>query len=337
MPRLARLLPLLACAAVAASALVPQAAVAAARQRGVVLSAGHGSVRLVDAHHRVRNVHVGSTRGLRRGAVVTIAGGQAHVGGHVATISFYGRVVRSSAHGAVLKLADGSSFSLGVGHGHRKGKGHAARASAAGVTVTVQGLAPGEAVLITLDADGQGNVAITIRLVHGQSIGDGEQDANGVVTDDGGDGTFAIRTGAGDGLRFSDPQRLLEAADASQCDTVAVTYHTAGHRLVADTLRVTGQSSDGACADSGAAGSELDGVVTAIADDLSSLTVDPGDGSDPTTFPVDDPSVLDGVSVGDTVTVYADEGGTATEVDVVSDDSSGGDQGGGDGGDGGDS
>jgi hypothetical protein len=328
MPRFADRLPAVLCrAALLAGALVASltpAGVASAKHHGaaasarsgVVLSVSHRTVRLVDARHRVDDAHVGSAKGLSRGAVVAIAHGHAHVIRHVRTVTFLGRVVRSSARGAVLRLADNSNFTLGAGHGRG---GHAA----SGVTVVLEGLAPGQAVLVTIASDDKGNVVLTIKLVAGgKNIGDGVLSASGVVTDDSGDGGFAIRTDDGRGLRFADPQRLLEAADASQCDTVDVTYHAARHhRLVADTLQVTGQSDAGACAgqQGGDDGSEIDGTVTAIADDDSSLTVDQGDGSDPVTIPVGDPSLLDGVSVGDQVAVTVDADGVATEVDVGDD------------------
>jgi hypothetical protein len=314
MSRLSRL-AVLACA-VGACALTPSGALAAKHHanssgQGIVLSAKHGSVQLVDRGHHVADVAVGSTRGLARGAVVSVRSRRAHVTGHVRTVSFLGRVVRSSAHGAVLRLGDGSTFKLAAGKG-----GHGARAAST-VTVNFQGLAPGQALLITIATDEQGNVALTIKVVSAATdIGDGEQQATGVVTDDSGAGSFAIRSNDGSGLRFDDPQQLLDAAQASDCDIVLATYHADGHKLVADALKVTGQSDQGVCADQ-QSGDEVDGTVTALADDGSSLTVDQGDGSDPLTIPVDDPTVLDGIGVGDDVAVILDDSGTAVEVDLV--------------------
>jgi len=317
MSRPRRLLTLLACAA-GASALSAPAAPAAARSvpssgHGVVLAVSGHTVRLVDRSHKVGDVHVTSTHGLRRGAVVTVHNGHAHVTGRVGKLSFLGRVVRSSGHGAVVRLGDGSTLNVSGGTPHA----HHASASAASVTIDFQGLTPGQALLVTISTDAQGNVAITIRVLSSSTnIGDNELDVNGVITDDTGDGMFAIRADDGSGLRFSDPRRLLEAADASQCDTVEVGYHRDGSTLVADTLRVTGQSSDGACA--GATDmTEIDGVVTAIADDGSSLTVQPDDGSPVTTIPVSDSSVLDGIQVGDDVAVTLDSTNTAVDVEPL--------------------
>ena len=66
-------------------------------------------------------------------------------------------------------------------------------------------------------------------------------------------------------------------------------------------------------------------MVTAIASDGSSLTVAPDDGSDAQTIPTSDPSVLDGISVGDDVAVTLDQDGTATDVELLD---GSGDQGG---------
>lgn len=318
MSRPRRPLTLLACAA-GACALSPAAAPAASKGvpssgHGVVLALSGHTARLVEAGHRVGDVHVDATRGLHRGDVVTVRRGRAHVSGHVGKLAFLGRVVRSSGKGAVVRLGDGSSLSVGGA----KPRARRASASAAGVTIDFQGLAPGQALLVTIATDQQGNVAITIKLLPGATdIGDGELDVTGTITDDTGGGAFAIRADDGSGLRFDDPQRLLEAADAAQCDEVEVGYHRAARKLVADTLRVTGQSTQGDCAPDDSAGSEVDGVVTALAADGSSLTLQPDDGSPVTTIPVGDPTLLDGIDVGDDVAVMLDDSGTATDVELL--------------------
>ena len=92
---------------------------------------------------------------------------------------------------------------------------------------------------------------------------------------------------------------------------------------------VTGQSDEGDCAEDDWA-DEVDGTVTALAADGSSLTVAPDDGSDATTIPVGDPSLLDGIEVGDDVAVTVDEDGTAIDVELLdwSEDRRPGDEGG---------
>jgi hypothetical protein len=319
-----RLPILLACAAGACALSAPAtfAAKAPSNGRGVVLSLGGHTVRLVDKAHRVGDVHVASMRGLHRGDVVTVRKGRAQVTGHVRKLSFLGRVVRSSGKDAVVRLGDGSTFRVGGQKPHR----HRAR-SAANVTINFQGLAPGQTLLITIATDAQGNVAITIKVLHvSTDIGDGELHASGVVTDDEGDGWFAIDDGSGDELGFEDPQRLLEDANAGWCDVVDVAYHRAGGDLIADQLTVTGSSDEGDCAEDGWV-DEIDGTVTALAPDASSLTIAPDDGSDAATYDVEDPSLLDGVELGDEVAVLLDDNGTAVDVELLDPIEDGGDGG----------
>lgn len=313
---IARRLPVLLACVVGTCALSAPAAFAnaPANGQGVVLSAGGHTVRLVDKAHRVGDVRVSSARGLRRGDLVRVQHGSARVAGHARRLSFLGRVVRSSGRGAVVRLGDGSTFKLAGGRTHGRG----ARAVASNVTIDFQGLRPGETLLITIATDSKGNIAITIRVLPAATdIGDDELRASGVVTDDEGDGSFAIRTDDGSGLRFGDPQRLLEAADAAWCDLVEVSYHKAGQRLIADGLRVTGASDEGDCAGEDDWVDEADGTVTALADDRSSLTISLDDGSGEETYPVDDPSLLDELAVGDEVAVYLDEDGTAVDVEPL--------------------
>ncbi|MBS1871134.1 MAG: copper-binding protein [Actinobacteria bacterium] len=315
MSRPRRVLTALACAAGACALTAPAALAGAPTSgHGAVLSfAGH-TVRLVDKQHRVDDVHVRSTKGLRRGDVVRVRNGRAHVTGHVGKVAFLGRVVRSSGKGAVVRLGDGSTFKVGGRKSHAHGR--TAR-SAASVTIDFQGFDPGQTLLITVATDGQGNVAITIRVLPpATDIGDGELHAAGVVTDDEGDGYFAIDDGSGGELGFEDPQRVFEGADAAWCDVVDVAYHRSGRRLIADELHVTGQSTTGDCADDGAA-DEVDGTVTAIAPDASSLTIAPDDGGDAATYQLDDPSLLDGIAVGDDVAVTLDQNDLAIDVELL--------------------
>lgn len=321
MSRPLRLLPLLACVAAACALSAPAALAskpgAPANGHGVILGLSGHTVRLVDRSHRVGDVHVSSTHGLQRGDVVSVHNGHAHVSGRVHKLSFLGRVVRSSGHGTVVRVGDGSTLSLGGGKRGKPRAHRAAVAASANVTLNLQGLTPGEALLVTISTDDQGNVAITIRVLPTTTdIGAAEQQVSGVVTDDTGGGMFAIRATDGSGLRFEDPQQLFDAADASLCDTVDVSYHQDGQALVADAVKVTGQSSDGSCADQQST-DEVDGVVTAIAPDGSSLTVAPDDGSAAQTIQTSDPSVLDGISVGDDVAVTLDQNGTATDVELL--------------------
>jgi len=251
--RLPRPLALVGALSALALATSAPAALASKAQHGVVLSAAHGTVRLVDSHHRVGDVHVRSGHGLKRGAEVAIDRGNARMTGYVHTVSFLGRVVRSSPHGVVLRLDDGSAFKLRTA-GHRR---RGAR------------LARGQTVLVTLVSGGHGNVAKALKPVaSGGSSSGGSSSGDGQTGDQGG-------------------------------------------------------------------GDEVDGVVTDIAADSSSVTVDPGDGSDAVEIPVPDASLLSGVQIGDQVAVTTDDAGNATEIDVLdsasSDDGSDGSDGSGSG------
>jgi len=315
MSRPRRVLAVLACAAGACALSAPStpAAQPPAGGHGAILSLGGHTVRLVDKAHRVADVHVDRARGLRRGDVVDVRRGVAHVTGHVRKLSFLGRVVHSSGNGAVVRLGDGSTFRVGAPKAHRGGR--RAR-SAANVTIDFQGLDAGQTLLITIATDEQGNVAITIKVLHGATdIGDGELHASGVVSDDEGDGWFAIDPGSGDELGFEDPQRVFDDADAGWCDVVEVDYHKAGSRLIADALQVTGSSDEGDCAEDWS--DEVDGTVSALADDGSSLTVAPDDGSAAATFQIDDATLLDGIEVGDDVAVMLDGDGSVIDVELL--------------------
>jgi hypothetical protein len=113
---------------------------------------------------------------------------------------------------------------------------------------------------------------------------------------------------------------LYEAAGAAWCDVVELAYHEDDGDLVADQLRVTGHSGDGDCADDdGGDGDALDGTVTALAADASSLTLAPDDDSPAMTIRVEDGDLLDGIEVGDDVEVTLDDHGTAIDVELLDD------------------
>ncbi|MGN6189012.1 MAG: hypothetical protein ACTHOE_08940 [Conexibacter sp.] len=273
MPTSRRLLTLLACVAGAGALSAPAALAAPATDtgHGVVLSLGAHTVRLVDRQHRVVDVHVSSTRGLRRGEVGRGRPGRGGVCGLAGGVSVFGRVGRRRGRGAVVRLGDGSTFKLSGG---RRPRGRGARA-ASDVTLNLQGLTAGETLLITIATDAQGNVAITIRVMPA---------ASDVAGGDGGRGGSADQGACGD----DDPA----AAD------------------------------DGCADDSGDdAADEVDGTVTALAPDGSSLTIAPDDGSAEATYQVDDPSLLDGIAVGDDVAVSLDQDGAVLDVELVDDSS----------------
>ena len=98
-------------------------------------------------------------------------------------------------------------------------------------------------------------------------------------------------------------------------------------------MRVTGQSDEGDCAEDDDWADEVDGSVSALAADGSSLTVAPDDGRAATTIPVDDASLLEGIELGDDVAVTLDEDGRALDVELLGWSDDPGDPGDDDGGD----
>jgi len=143
------------------------------------------------------------------------------------------------------------------------------------------GLAPGQTLLITLATDARGNVAIAIRVVPSRS----DSRASG------GD-----QSRDGDSASCDDSAADDSAADDSAADDDAVDVVDCDEDDWLD---------------------EVDGVVTALADDGSSLTLAPDDGSAAATYPVDDVSLLDGIAVGDEVAVTLDDDGTAIDVELL--------------------
>ncbi|HEX5146961.1 MAG TPA: hypothetical protein VFV85_08060 [Conexibacter sp.] len=315
-----RLPTVLACAA-GACALSAPAAVAAHVQvsapsagKGVVLAAARHGLRLVGRDHRVGDVRVGSARGVQPGDRVAVRRGRARVTGRARKLAFVGSVARSSLRAVTLTLDDGSAFKL-LGQGRR---GRGAR-SAASASVGLQGLSAGARVLVTVAPSAQGDVLLAVKLISAPPAppAPAELHVSGVVTDDAGDGAFGVTPAGADELELDDPQGLFESTDAGWCDVVDVAYHEDDGDLVADRLSVTGHSDDGDCADDDGAADEVDGTIAALAPDASSLTVSPDDGSSAQTIPVQDPSLLDGFSVGDDVAVTLDDDGTAVDVEPL--------------------
>ncbi len=266
MPRLPRL-PILLAAAAGACALSAPAALAAPTQ-GVVLTRSPHGARLVDRAHHVADVRLAAGGGLQRGDVVTVRRGRAQVGGHQRKVSFLAHVVRSSERGALLRLDDGSALKVGGPRTHaaRHRRGHAA-----GAAPDFAALTAGQALLVTLASDEQGNVVLALALQR-------DKDASGRGEDP--------RSGPGD--------------DEGDCGDDAYV------------------DEDGWCSDGGDDDvDEVDGTVTALAADGSSLTVAPDDGSAATSFPVDEADLLEGIEVGDDVAVTLDDDGTAIDVELL--------------------
>jgi len=161
-----------------------------------------------------------------------------------------------------------------------------------------------------------------------------------------------VRLGDGSTFKFSGPRKphrrgararrnvTIDLQGLTPGQTLLITLATDAHGNVAIAIRVVRSGSnigesdgdqsgdddwascDDSTADEDDCGEddwfdEVDGTVTALADDGSSLTLMPDDGSAEETYPVDDPSLLDGIGVGDEVAVTLDEDGTAIDVELL--------------------
>jgi hypothetical protein len=303
--------------------------------RGVVLSVSrsHHVIEVVDAknvvhafHYRGRlpKLHAGSHVNVdRAGRVKLFARGSS-------TVSFYARVVRTSKHGIVLRLADGRVVTFGskqIAHkrlprGRRHMRHDTFRAHVAGglggVTINIQGLAPGVPVLITRSVDSGGNLTITITLPPPSTAG---QQAIGVVGEVDTD-AFMLDTPDGSALRMHMAAGALANLNLASCDTVDVTYHQDGGLLIADAVQETGTSTTGDCAGDD---NEQDqsGQITAISD--GSVSIDTQDHG-VMTFTVDESITADFV-VGDVVDVtYTQQGDgslDASDVEYVEQEATG--------------
>jgi archaellum component FlaF (FlaF/FlaG flagellin family) len=323
-------------ATVGALLALPTSALAASGS-GVVLSvdARHHSIELVDSSHvvhsfhyrgRLPRLHAGSRISFRRSgkSITRVSAG----GKQSRTVSFVGRVVRSSKRGFVLRLADAHTVSFSSHQVQRlrrkssqRHKRHARAAAAANITVNIQGLEPGVEVLITETVDEHGNVTITISLPSRADGFGGRQTVSGVVSELDND-AFMVQTEDGSDLRLHVAASRLDNIGLQVCDAVDVVYHQDAGMLIADRVQDNGGSSSADCSDPGL----LDevGTITEVSGDT--ITIDTEDQGS-MTFSVDDPDITDGFQVGDVVDVsYADNGdGTfdASDVEYVEQDVSG--------------
>jgi hypothetical protein len=287
-------------------------------------------IRVVTDAHAVRSYHVKGrfNRWIARGARLRFVsrGADAYhvvMVGRTRKVKFYGRVVRSGNKGLVLKLGDGQRFQLNS-PSKRPAKGrhgapskHHARAHMAGdITISVEGLKPGQTVLITLTLSPSGDgVGITIRLVDSSSdtVQSGSQQLSGTVTSlDPSSNSFTVTDANGDSSDFTASDGVLMNAALQECDRVDVTYHVDGDTLVADDVQVTGSDASGNCGSASSDELEALGTVAAIDATARTITITTDDGQ--TLALAADPSVLDGVTVGEHVDVlYSDNGdGTFT-------------------------
>jgi hypothetical protein len=338
-------------AAAAAMLALPASAVAAPRS-GVVLSvdAGHHKIQVVDGKHLAHAYRYrGSLPKLHPGSPISFAR-RGHTISHVRaahgpsrSVSFYGRVVRSSAHGLVLALSDGGTVSFSakqVAHAHKRLIGHwhrwrsiragALHISTGGVTLDINGLAPGTIVLITERVAPDGHTTITVTLPAGSLAPGGGQQSGGQHPaggqPNGGDGSQASGDMVGtitqisptaDGLTISAGGRSVTfACDPAQDladgfavgDVVDVTYDTSNGSLVAGDVEYVEQ--------------DASGTVTAVSG--ASITITDSDTGQPLTI-VADPAegMFDGVSVNDAVVVTYHQSAGQLIADVVDDGTAG--------------
>lgn len=224
--------------------------------------------------------------------------------GTARSVSFLGRVLRSSSHRLLLRLGDGATVSLSP------------RAS----------FAPGIVLLVTETFTGKRRaLTIAIRAPARSSAGvAGERHQTGVVTATG-VSSFAIKVSNGSVIKLRMQASALARANLATCDTVAVSDHQVAAALVADTVKATGTSKAGICAgkgsgnggtgdggtgdgggggDTGSDGSgDVVGNITAVSPTSVTVSID---SQAPMTFAVDDPSITDGYVVGDQVDVTYD-------------------------------
>ena len=289
----------------------------AAAGHGVVLSVDgqHHAIEVVDSGHVVHTYHYrGRLPKLHAGSAISFQRSGSAIG-HVKagagtnhSVSFYARVVRSSTHGLVLRVADGRTLSFSSKQVRRsrvkpsqRHKRHAAtdvQASAGSVTINIQGLQPGVTVLITETVDAHGNVTITIAFPPQPPGPGGQQQASGVVTEVDVD-AFMVQTGDGSSFRLHMAQDALANLNLQTCDTVDVSYHQDAGMLIADTVNATGTSTTGDCSVDQQTQDDV-GTITQISS--SGLTINTQD-QGALTFSVDSADVLAGFQVGDVVDV----------------------------------
>ncbi len=332
-----------ALAAAAALFAFPASALAASSS-GVVLSVDtrHHAIQVVDSTHivhaygyqgRLPKLHAGTVISFRRTGLainhVTAVSNQSR------SVAFYGRVVRSSSAGLVLRLADGRlvTFSskqitrkrVKPAARHKRPIAHAAdlQVTSSGVTVNIQGLQPGVTVLITESVDSLGNVTITITLPGPSApVVNGEQQASGVVTEVDSD-AFVVLTGDGSSLRLHMAQNSLANLALNICDGVDVTYHQDAGLLIADNVNDSGPASSSDCSGNQTE-QDVVGAITQVTSDSVTINSDRGD----LTFSLDPSSgITQGFGVGDLVDVTysqnSDGSLSANDVEYVERDATG--------------
>jgi hypothetical protein len=322
--------------AVAAAMLALPAGAAAAPTRGVVLSvnAAHDTIQVVDGKHRAHAYRYrGGLPKLHPGNRISFA----HKGrtiNHVRvapgkTVSFYGRVVRSSASGITLRLGDGGtvSFSSKQVSAVRK----RVNATTGKSILNINGLAPGTIVLVT-ETIANGHATITVTLPAG---------SRGSRGGSGGQGSdqSASQPGSGDQSDNGDDTGGDAVGTITQLSTTALTINVGGRSMTfscdpaddltdgfapGDLVDVTYDTTNGSLIASDVEYVESDAPGTVTAVNTSSLTLTNSDTGQTQTI-VADPAedMFDGVSVGDEVVVTYHQSAGQLIADVVDDETAG--------------
>lgn len=321
------------------------AAALAAPSHGTVLSVdrAHHVVRVVDPRHRVHDLrfngrfarlHAGSriTFQARKGRITRLD----RVRARARSVSFYARVVRSSARGLVLRLPDGRRLRFSshqVRQAHRAAAGgrrrHAVIAHMAGgpqgtLTINILGLAPGTTVLVTESLGAGAAATITLTLPAAQA-NPGGGDVTGGDSGSGGD------SGAGgDASGSDDAVGTITAVSptgltVSSADQGALTFTvdspeiTSGY-AVGDVVDVSyDPAADGSldAVDVEYAEQDVTGTVSSVS--AGSLTLSDDSGNTQTFSGDSTQGVFDGVSTGDQVDVTYHQSAGALVADVVDD------------------
>ncbi len=343
----------LALAVFVATLVLPATAIAASTNSGVILSARHHSVQVINSAHQVSAYHfAGRLVRLHAGTRVAFTATGAsirdlHVVGATARISYLASVIHSGSGGVVLALGDGNRVSFSrrqIAGSIARRRTHLAKAGRSGgaVTLTIDA-PPGTTVLVTEIFEPGGAISVTLTIHPGASAGGGsgsgsgpgssgggtygnDQQAGGIVSDVEND-SFGIVTGDGTVIRFQMDPTDLGNIGMNPCDTVIVSYHDDAGSLIADYVDDNGSSDTGACDMDGTFYPTQDetGPITAISD--TSITIDTSDQGS-MTFPVDPPlDLTQGFLVGDDVDVTYEPvpDGTlyVTDIEYVENDSTG--------------
>jgi hypothetical protein len=309
----------LALAVVTAALLLPASSLAASSS-GVVLSV-NGSrhmLQLVDARHVVKAFRFhGHSSGVGFGSRVRIR----YLGDRIShlvvrpgvagVVSFLARVVRTDAHGMLVRLGDRQLMHLPSSAARSASRHHRRIVKGAVVLVT-------EVVSHRPGSHGSGSRKHRpVVSPAGSTSESGTPETMGTVVELDSAG-LSLQTDQGATMQFSVAPATLSSLPLSICDTVTVDYHHSGGALAADSVQPNDDSPVGPCASypdggSSSIGQTASGTVSRMT--LTTITVTTSTGGSMTFNVVLGLSV--GFILGDQVTVtFGSSGGTLVANDV---------------------